>query len=73
MLADPFRRFVGGTKGSWSATGTQSEGALDNPLAASVAVAFIGKFYQNCDQLAIVQQNQGIVIGAVGSDAYLVG
>lgn len=73
MLADPVRRVGRASEGPWPATGVQSEGRFDDPLATTVAMAFIGKFNQDRDQLAVVEQHQRVAVGAVGSDPYFVG
>jgi len=48
----------------------QPEGRLDRPLAALLAVACIGKFDQDCDELAAGKQKERVFVGAVRPDPY---
>jgi len=73
MLTDPVGGIGRAGKGTWPAAVVQSEGRLDNPMAASVAVTVVGEFHQDCDELPAVEQQECIAVGAFGPDLYFVG
>lgn len=56
MLADPLCRVSGASEACGPTTGIQSKSGLYDPLATTVAVTFVGEFYQDCDKLAAVEQ-----------------
>lgn len=73
MLTDPVGGVSRASERSSEAAVVQAEGRLDNPLAAVVAVTFVGEFHQDCEKLPAVEQQECVAIGAVGFDLYSVG
>ena len=69
MLTDPARGVSRAIEGSAPAAAVQSEGCLNDPLAAAIAVTFVRQFHEDGDKLTAVEQQECVVVSAVGSDS----
>jgi len=72
VVAHPDCCVRGGSEITRHALVPQPEGGFDRPLAALVAVARIGKFDQDCDELTAGKQKERVFVGAVRPDPYSV-
>ncbi len=68
VVAYPDRGVRGGWEVFWNQAVMQAEGRLNRPVATLRAVTLIGKFDQNCHELAAGQQKQRVFVGAASAD-----